>query len=110
MDTLIVVARDQQALYDYLRWGLSTARGIRVVLDQRLGERREPEPGPTTDAGAEQRRGSRRRQGSMASELRARGFVIVRDDPRGRDGHAGRVAASPAQGRPSPAPSEEILG
>ena len=37
---LIVVGRDQRALYDYFRWGFGGTPGVEVVLDRRLGERR----------------------------------------------------------------------
>ncbi len=72
---LLIVARDQQALYDYFKWGFATAAGVDVIRDRRLWKRREnggaPEP--------EQRRGGdRRRQPGMRGELLARGFVITR--------------------------------
>jgi hypothetical protein len=86
----LIVARDQHALYDYFRWGFGDASEVEVILDRRLGQRRErpapaalPEqprerPAPAASA-PEQRRGhDRRRQPSMRGELVARGFVIAR--------------------------------
>ena len=72
----IIVARDQQALYDYLRWGFSVVPNVEVILDRRLWRRRQPAgvPGP----GFERRKGDRRRQPGMRAELLARGFVVVR--------------------------------
>jgi hypothetical protein len=85
-DVKLIVARDQQALYDYFRWGFAETPGIQVIRDRRLWTRREraperaqeraPEPREIPD---EQRRGSdRRRQPGMRAELLARGFVIAR--------------------------------
>jgi hypothetical protein len=80
----LIVARDQQALYDYFRWGFAEVPSIQVIRDRRLWTRREraperaPEPAPR-DAPDEQRGGSdRRRQPGMRAELLARGFVIAR--------------------------------
>lgn len=73
----LIVARDQQALYDYLKWGFSEARNVEVIRDRRLWKRRDNAPAQTTEL--EQRRGNdRRRQGGMRAELLARGFVIAR--------------------------------
>ena len=71
---LIIVARDQQALYDYLRWGFSAVPNVEVILDRRLWHRRQPAgvPGPGLE------RGDRRRQPGMRAEILARGFVVVR--------------------------------
>jgi hypothetical protein len=70
---LIVVAQDQPLLYQHLRWGFATERGVRVVLDRRSARRRE-----RVGARVPDRRGTdRRRLPAMAAELRARGFVIL---------------------------------
>lgn len=73
----LIVARDQQALYDYLKWGFSEAGNVEIILDRRLWKRRENADGQA--AALDQRRGSdRRRQPSMRGELLTRGFVIAR--------------------------------
>jgi hypothetical protein len=75
----LIVARDQQALYDYLRWGFSAAPNVQVILDRRLWIRREGVAAVVQGSNPEQRRGpDRRRQPSMRGELLARGFVISR--------------------------------
>ena len=77
---LIVVGRDQRELYDYFRWGFGRTPGVEVVLDRRLGERR----GQRNGHGAvdDRRKGERRRTAATRAELLARGFLIVRRDPR----------------------------
>jgi hypothetical protein len=80
----LIVARDQQALYDYFRWGFAETPGIQVIRDRRLWTRRERAPerahGPAPpEVPDEQRRGNdRRRQPGMRAELLARGFFIAR--------------------------------
>jgi hypothetical protein len=77
---LIVVGRDQAELYEYFRWGLGQTPGVEVVMDRRLGERRDRREsnGPPDD----RRRSDRRRVASARAELLARGFLIARRDPR----------------------------
>jgi len=78
----LIVARDQQGLYDYFRWGFAGAPSIQVILDRRLWIRREraqEAQAQEAQAVAQQRRASdRRRQPGMRGELFARGFVIAR--------------------------------
>jgi len=83
----LIVARDQQGLYDYFRWGFAGAPSIQVILDRRLWIRREraqkahaqEAEAQEAQAVAQQRRASdRRRQPGMRGELLARGFVIAR--------------------------------
>jgi hypothetical protein len=76
---VVVVARDQRELYDYFRWGFTSAPSVEVVLDRRFGERRDrPAPRPPV---LERRRTERRQTPGGRAELRARGFLIVRRDP-----------------------------
>jgi hypothetical protein len=79
---LIVVGRDQRELYEYFRWGFGRTSGVEVVLDRRLGERRDRGNGhgPSDD----RRKTDRRRIAAARAELLARGFMIARRDP-----HAG---------------------
>jgi hypothetical protein len=94
METLVIVASDQPALFQYLKWGLAGTRSIRVILDRRLGSRRARPPATSTEsASAERRHTDRRSQPAMAAELRARGFLIVRHDL-GRAPENGQVRAS----------------
>jgi hypothetical protein len=76
---LVVVGRDQPALYEYFRWGFARSRDVAIVLDRRYGERRD-----RRGAGHpfERRRGNRRRAPGTRGELLARGFLIVRCDRR----------------------------
>lgn len=83
----LIVARDQQGLYDYFRWGFAGAPSIQVILDRRLwirreraqdAQAREAQAAQDAQAVAQQRRASdRRRQPGMRGELLARGFVIA---------------------------------
>lgn len=76
---LIVVGRDQAELYEYFRWGLGQTAGVEVVMDRRLGERRDRRGNGQTD---DRRKSDRRRIASARAELLARGFLIARRDPR----------------------------
>lgn len=72
---LVIVARDQQPLFEYMRWGFSKVREVQVVLDRRLGSRRErAQPAATSP---ERRASDRRRERSVRAELAARGFVLT---------------------------------
>ena len=87
----LLVARDQQGLYDYFRWGFAGTPSIQVILDRRLWIRREraqdvqareaqarEAQAQEAQAAAQQRRASdRRRRPGMRGELLARGFVIA---------------------------------
>ena len=76
---LIVVGRDQGQLYQYFRWGFSQTSGVEVVLDRRLGERRDRQNGH--GPADERRKADRRRAAVTRAELLARGFLIARRDP-----------------------------
>jgi hypothetical protein len=77
---IIVVGRDQAELYEYFRWGFAQTAGVEVVMDRRLGERRDRRDGegPRDD----RRKADRRRVASARAELLSRGFLIARRDPR----------------------------
>jgi hypothetical protein len=77
---LVVVGRDQGELFEYFRWGFGQVPGVEVVLDRRLGERRRQRTGQAL--GEERRKTDRRRDAGSRAELRARGFLIARRDPR----------------------------
>ena len=77
---LIVVGRDQGELYEYFRWGFSQTAGVEVVLDRRLGERRDRRNGHAQPD--DRRKSDRRRVAATRAELLARGFLIARRDPR----------------------------
>lgn len=73
----LIVARDQRALYEYLRWGLAGVPHVEVILDRRHWTRRARDGNAAV--AAEERRGpDRRRRAGVRAELLARGFVIAR--------------------------------
>jgi hypothetical protein len=75
---IIIVARDQQTLFEYLKGGLARLPQIRVILDRRRGSRRAVAWGQVAVAPAvERRQGERRRWPGTRAELMARGFMIV---------------------------------
>jgi len=76
---LIVVGRDQADLYEYFRWGFGQTPGVEIVMDRRLGERRDRRDG---QGPPEDRRKADRRRVAARAELLARGFMIARRDPR----------------------------
>ena len=71
---LLIVARDDPDLYKDLEHTFSTEKNMRVILDRRVGERRQNpyrhEP--------ERRRADRRRQAEIDQKLRFIGWVISR--------------------------------
>ncbi len=74
---LIVVARNQLALCDYLREQFSGDRDVGVILDRRRGERRQ-----RVQAHKPERRRVDRRQGPpREEELRTHGFAVIRRRP-----------------------------
>lgn len=69
---LFIVARNQRDLYESLRRSFSAGKGVQVLLDRRLGERRQRvEP-----QGSERRRADRRQQ-RVDRDLRYRSFLII---------------------------------
>ena len=72
MRDVFIVARDESALYAYLKEHFAGRPDVEVVLDRRLGERRRrSEPSP-----AERRTGGRRVR-SVEGDLSALGFAVV---------------------------------
>jgi hypothetical protein len=77
-ESVLVVGRDQSALYEYFRWGFARFGGVSIVPDRRHGDRRGRGASP---AAARERRGvERRRAVGSRAELLARGFPLVRRD------------------------------
>lgn len=74
---LLIVARNQRALYEYLKNDFADDPEVVVVMDRRQGERRQRAETWT----AERRRASDRRgQPPIADKLESIGFAIVRTD------------------------------
>jgi hypothetical protein len=71
---IFIVARDRLDLYAYLRRTFSGDNRIRVILDQRVGERRQPSGGSESD----RRRADRRAEANVAAHLPTLGFAIIR--------------------------------
>jgi class 3 adenylate cyclase/tetratricopeptide (TPR) repeat protein len=70
---IFVVARYNPHLYDYLQREFSHEERIRIIMDRRVGERRQRADTPP----GERRQGDRRRHQDVDSNLRERGFVIL---------------------------------
>jgi len=75
---LVVVARDQRGLYDYLSQVSSKSDQLTVVLDRRRQERRQ-----AVSPDAPERRRADRRGTTRTEDLAARGFVIITGSPPG---------------------------
>ena len=75
-EVLVVVSRDQTALYEYFRWAFGQQPAVSVVLDRRFGERRGRRA--AVAPGGERRAADRRRTVAPRAELLARGFMLVR--------------------------------
>lgn len=73
---IILVARDRERLFEYIRRAFAGNETVEVLLDRRTGERRRS-PGSRLP---ERRRGDRRRQ-DVSSQLRGLGWAIVAVDP-----------------------------
>ena len=75
MDRLLfVVAQERRDLYEALRAVFANERGVEVILDRRLTKRRQRAAPPA----AERRRFGRRARSLEETEVRARGFTVVR--------------------------------
>jgi len=71
---LIIVSRDQPALWQALRHEFGNSEDIRVILDRRKGERRQGDRDHTPD-----RRGTDRRSlPRIEDDVRSRQYVLVR--------------------------------
>ena len=75
-ELLIVVRRNDTALYDYLQRAFADVRGVKVIMERRVGDRRGAQ-GPVAD---ERRlvRTRRIRQG----EVSTLGYTVVRFTPK----------------------------
>ena len=71
---LLIVARNQPDLWRYLKANFVGDEKVEVILDRRLGERRQR----AHPHELERRKGERRRQPSLDKDLTYRSFVIVR--------------------------------
>jgi hypothetical protein len=70
----LIVARNQQDLWRYLKNNFAGDDKVEVLLDRRRGERRQR----LQAHDPERRQGERRRQPSLDKDLTYRSFVIVR--------------------------------
>lgn len=74
---IVVVERDRQKLYEYIKRAFSGNASVAVVLDRRRSDRR----GAGDRSGApERRRGDRRLMSEIDNHLRALGWAVVRLD------------------------------
>ncbi len=71
---LFIVTRDDPALYERLRHEFTDERGVEIVVDRRLRERRRLEHPQPED----RRKGDRRARAEVDAHLRAVGWAIVR--------------------------------
>ena len=69
---LVIVARPQVNLYEYLRQKFADDPNVQVVLDRRQGERRGETAATAADRGA-----ADRRHMEIDQALRARGLAVV---------------------------------
>jgi class 3 adenylate cyclase/tetratricopeptide (TPR) repeat protein len=70
---IFIVARYNPQLYDYLQREFSHEERIRIIMDRRVGERRQQ----AVPASGERRQTDRRRHEDVDANLRERGFVIL---------------------------------
>src|SRR6266536_3461185 len=73
---IFVVARYNPQLYDYLQRAFSHEERIRIIMDRRVGERRQRGDAPPSD----RRQGDRRRHQEVDVNLRERGVAILQPD------------------------------
>ena len=74
---IVVVERDRQKLYEYVKRAFSGNASVDVVLDRRRSERRGA--GDRSRA-SDRRRGDRRLMNEIDNHLRALGWAVVRLD------------------------------
>ena len=74
---IVVVERDRQKLYEYIKRAFSGNASVDVVLDRRRSERRSA---ADRSGAPERRRGDRRLMNEIDNHLRALGWAIVRLD------------------------------
>ena len=73
---IFVVARYNPQLYDYLQREFSHEERIRIIMDRRVGERRQRADAPP----GKRRQSDRRHHQDVDANLRARGLVILHRD------------------------------
>lgn len=73
---LLIVARNQRSLYEYLKDDFEADPDVQVLMDRRQGERRQGRAAWT----AERRRGDRRTRPPIDDKLSAVGFAIVKTE------------------------------
>ncbi len=73
---IILVARDRERLFEYIKRAFAGNETVEVLLDRRTGERRRSSGSRLPD----RRRGDRRRH-DVSSQLRGLGWAIVAVDP-----------------------------
>ena len=71
---LLIVARGQPSLYEYLRDDFATDPDVQVLMDRRHGERRRADE----PFAAERRRRDRRTRAPLDDKLGSIGFAVVR--------------------------------
>lgn len=71
---LLIVARDQLELYDYLQHAYGGSAEVTVLFDRRHADRRQT----VQSVRRERRRKDRRRLPSLADDLRFQQYVLVR--------------------------------
>jgi hypothetical protein len=77
-ELLFIVARERQDLYDHLRRAFADTPAVEVILDRRVGERRQhPLPADT------ERRQRDRRLRDISSDVQGLGWALVRLRRRG---------------------------
>jgi hypothetical protein len=78
MGHLFIVSRQQPDLYSYLQREFSEEADVRIILDRRYGERRQPRERRNTAADDERRLNERRAQTDINSRLSTLGYAFVR--------------------------------
>ena len=73
---LFIVARDRRKLYEYVRQAFAGNPSVEVILDRRVGERRQNRGARIPD----RRRSDRRADRHVDDQLRAIGWAIVLQD------------------------------
>jgi hypothetical protein len=74
---LLIVARNQRSLFDYLKYDFESDPEVEVLLDRRQGERRQPRHTRTWN-GDRRRQNDRRVQPPLDEKFESVGFAVVR--------------------------------
>jgi len=74
---LFIVSRQQPDLFSYLHREFREEPDVRVILDRRVGERRQRSNAPAYDH-ADRRHGQRRGNTEIGSQLSSMGYAFVR--------------------------------